>query len=198
MFTGVIDQIGTLIESAGERFVFSSPDGFSSPLETGGSVSVNGACLTIVEFENRGEKFAVDVSEETRRRTNLGKLKPGDRVNLELPLEATGLAGRLDGHIVQGHVDTVGKIGRIRRKNGDRLFRISTSRKFEQYLAEKGSVAVDGISLTPYGITGGTFSVSVIPHTFDNTTLQYRRSGAKVNLEFDVLAKYARGRGRTE
>ncbi|MBS3765230.1 riboflavin synthase [Candidatus Bipolaricaulota bacterium] len=189
MFTGVIDQIGTFRKSNGDRFVFTSSDGFDA-LEVGGSVSVNGTCLTLVEFENQGEKFSVDVSEETRRRSNLGKLNPGDRVNLELPLEASGLAGRLDGHIVQGHVDTLGKIGRISRKNGDRIFRISTSRKFEKYLVEKGSVAVDGISLTPFSVTGGSFSVSIIPHTFDNTTLKYRRSGAEVNVEFDLLAKY--------
>lgn len=197
MFTGVIDEIGTFQESTGDRFVFSSPDGFESGLEIGGSISVNGTCLTLVDFEGQGKQFSVDVSEETRRRSNIGKLTPKDKVNLELPLESSGLASRLDGHIVQGHVDTLGKIGRIRRKNGDRLFRISTSRKFGRYLVEKGAVAVDGISLTPFGVAGGAFSVSVIPHTFDNTTLKYRRSGAEVNVEFDVLAKYTIEAGET-
>lgn len=190
MFTGVIDQIGTFLKSKGNRYVFSSPGGFKRELEIGGSVSVNGACLTLVNFEKEGEEFSVDVSEETRRKSNLGKIQPGDKVNLELPLEASGLASRLDGHLVQGHVDTMGKIGGIRRKNGDHLLRIATSSKFKKYLVNKGSIAVDGISLTPYQVSGGSFAVTVIPHTFENTTLQFRRSGARVNVEFDIIAKY--------
>lgn len=190
MFTGVIDEIGTFLKSEGNRYVFSSSGGFKRELEIGGSISVNGVCLTLVEFENGGEEFSVDVSEETRRKSNLGKITPGDRVNLELPLEASGLAARLDGHLVQGHVDTMGKIGGIRRKNDDHIVRIATSSKFKQYLVNKGSVAVDGISLTPYEVSGGSFAVTIIPHTFENTTLQFRRSGARVNVEFDIIAKY--------
>lgn len=190
MFTGVIDEIGTFLKSTGNEYVFSTPGGFKRELEIGGSVSVNGVCLTLVDFENGGEEFSVDVSEETRRVSNLGKIKPGDRVNLELPLEASGLASRLDGHIVQGHVDTMGKIGGIKRKNGDHLLRIATSGKFKRYLVNKGSIAVDGISLTPYQVSGGSFAVTVIPHTFENTTLQFKRSGARVNVEFDIIAKY--------
>jgi len=190
MFTGVIDEIGTFLKSKGNRYVFSSSGGFKRELEIGGSISVNGVCLTLVEFENRGEEFSVDVSGETRRKSNLGNIQPGDRVNLELPLEASGLAARLDGHLVQGHVDTMGKIRGIRRKEGDRIVRIATSREFEKYLVNKGSIAVDGISLTPYEVSGGSFAVTVIPHTFENTTLQFRRSGARVNVEFDIIAKY--------
>ena len=190
MFTGVIDEIGTFLKAKGNRYVFSSPGGFERELEIGGSISVNGVCLTLVKFENGGEEFSVDVSGETRRKSNLGKIQPGDRVNLELPLEASGLAARLDGHLVQGHVDTMGKIRGIRRKEGDRIVRIATSREFEKYLVNKGSIAVDGISLTPYEVSGGSFAVTVIPHTFENTTLQFRRSGARVNVEFDIIAKY--------
>ncbi len=192
MFTGVIDDIGDFVKAVGTRYTFSLPDGYLQKLEKGGSLGVNGVCLTLVSLDNGRGRVSVDVSAETRARTNIGNLQPGDRVNLELPLEASGLGGRLDGHIVQGHVDTIGKIGKIRRERENHLFRIATSRKFEKYLVEKGAVAVDGISLTPYRVAGGSFTVSVIPHSYENTTLQFKRSGGEVNIEFDILAKYIR------
>jgi len=192
MFTGVIDDIGDFVKAVGTRYTFSLPDGYLQKLEKGGSLGVNGVCLTLVSLDNGRGRVSVDVSAETRDRTNIGNLQPGDRVNLELPLEASGLRGRLDGHIVQGHVDTIGKIGEIRRERENHLFRIATSRKFEKYLVEKGAVAVDGISLTPYRVAGGSFTVSVIPHSYESTTLQFKRSGGEVNIEFDILAKYIR------
>lgn len=192
MFTGVIEEIGTFIKSADNRFVFSSPNGYCEQFEVGGSICVNGTCLTLVDFNEQEGQFSVDVSGETKKTTNLGNLRPGERVNLESPLEVSGLTGRLDGHIVQGHVDTLGKIGRITRKRGNHSLRISTSRSFNKYLVDKGSVAVDGISLTPHEVAGGSFTVTIVPHTYDNTTLQFKRSGSKVNIEFDILAKYVR------
>ena len=190
MFTGVVDDIGNLARTRGDRFTFSVPGKLLKPMEIGGSISINGACLTAVEINDRRESLSVDVSPETRRKTNIGGLKPGDKVNLELPLEIGEFSGRLDGHLVQGHVDTLGKIGRIERRGDNHVIRISTSREFSEYLVNKGSIAVDGISLTPYRVTGGTFSVSVIPHTYEHTTLQFKRGGSKVNVEFDILAKY--------
>lgn len=181
-----------MVKSAGNRVTFEIPERILESMEIGGSISINGACLTAVTIEEKRERLSVDVSPETRGKTNIGNLKPGDRVNLELPLGVDEFSGRLDGHLVQGHVDTVGKIGRIKKSGNNFVFRVSASREFAHYLVEKGSVAVDGISLTPYRVAGGSFSVSVIPHTYENTTLQYRRSGARVNVEFDILAKYIR------
>lgn len=192
MFTGVVDDTGDFVNAVGSRFTFSIPNSYLDKVEKGGSLSVNGVCLTLVDWDREKGRVSVDVSPETRKKTNIGDLRPGDSVNLELPLEASGIKGRLDGHIVQGHVDTVGKIGKITRQQDNHLFRISTSRKFQDLLVDKGSVAVDGISLTPYRVTGGTFTVSVIPHSYENTTLQFKRSGSEVNVEFDILAKYIR------
>lgn len=168
------------------------PERFLGTMEIGGSISINGACLTAVNLENKRGRLSVDVSPETRSKTNIGNLKPGDKVNLELPLGTGEFSDKLDGHLVQGHVDTLGKIGKIKKKRNNYLYRISTPRKFSSYLVDKGAVALDGISLTPYRVTGGAFTVSVIPHTYENTTLQFKRSGSEVNVEFDILAKYIR------
>lgn len=192
MFTGVVEDIGNLIKTERSRFTFSVPAKLLTTMEIGGSISINGACLTAVDIENGRERLSVDVSPETRSKTNIGNLRPGDKVNLELPLGMGEFSDRLDGHLVQGHVDTIGRVGRVKKNRDNYLYRISTSRQFSNYLVEKGAVAVDGISLTPYQVTGGTFSVSVIPHTYENTTLQFRRSGSEVNVEFDILAKYIR------
>jgi len=190
MFTGIIKATTELVKREGDRYFFALPRKTGEELEIGGSIAVNGACLTITEFSADRTNFGVDVSEETRSRTTLGKLRSGDPVNLEYPLEATGLAGRLDGHIVQGHVDATGRIRNIARKGKDYLFRLSFPAEFSPYLVEKGAVAIDGISLTPYQVKGSSFAVTVIPHTYSSTTLKQKRAGSEVNLEFDVLAKY--------
>ena len=192
MFTGVVDGIGNLVKRKGNRFSFSVPEEYPETMEVGGSISVNGACLTAVDIDREGKLISADISPETRNKTNIGNLKPGDRVNLELPLGVGKLSDRLDGHLVQGHIDTTGKIGRISKKRDNYVFRIATPSKFSSYLVDKGSVAVDGVSLTPYRVSGGAFSVSVIPHTYDNTTLQFKHGGSEVNVEFDILAKYIR------
>ncbi len=190
MFTGIIDSVGEFVSSKGGKFLFSLPDDYSEQVEIGGSVSVNGVCLTIVSLHYDEQRFSVDISEETKKRTNIGLLRPGKKVNLELPLKIDEFSGRLDGHIVQGHVDTMGKIAKIQKRKDNHMVRLVTSRKYGKFLVDKGSVAVDGISLTPYQVSGGSFTVSVIPHTYNNTTLQFVRGGSKVNLEFDILAKY--------
>lgn len=190
MFTGIIDNLGEFIESRAGKYWFSLPEGYESEMKIGDSVSVNGACLTAVEVDRIDRKFLVDVSTETRNRTNIGLLKPGDSVNLELPMKVGEFGQRLGGHIVQGHVDTMGKVSQIDKRRDEYVMRLATSREYGKFLVDKGAIAVDGISLTPYQVQGGSFVVSVIPHTYNNTTIQFARGGTKVNLEFDILAKY--------
>jgi len=190
MFTGIVDSLGKFTGGRGSRFTFSLPDSYGDKLDIGDSVAVNGVCLTLVEIDKKNGSFSVDVSRETRSRTNVGSLRPGEMVNMELPLSAGEIDGRLDGHLVQGHVDTMGRVTKLERKRDDYLLRLVTEKKFSKFLVDKGAIAVDGISLTPFQVAGGSFAVSVIPHTYNNTTLQYSRAGRKVNLEFDILAKY--------
>lgn len=182
--------MGEFVGSKGSKFLFSLPPDYSERLEIGGSVSVNGVCLTIVSLDSDKQSFSVDISEETKKRTNIGLLRPGKKVNFELPLKVDEFGGGLDGHIVQGHVDTMGKITKVQKRKDNHVVRFVTSNKYGKFLVDKGSIAVDGISLTPYRVSGGSFTVSVIPHTYNSTTLQFARGGSKVNLEFDILAKY--------
>ncbi len=161
----------------------------------GDSIAVSGVCLTVVEVGD--QEFEADLSIETLRRTTLGDLKPGDLVNLERPLR---LSQRIGGHFVQGHVDGVGTITALRREGsgtgaaGCAWMEVRPPDGLRRYLAEKGSVAVDGVSLTVAGMgEGGSIAVALIPHTLAVTTLGHRHSGDRVNLEADVLAKYIEG-----
>lgn len=188
MFTGIIEQIGSIEEVAdneiGRRLVLSAPGIGDLPI--GSSISVNGVCLTAVEAED--DSMSVDVIPETLRRTNLGNITPGSRVNLERPMSASG---RFDGHIVQGHVDGVGTLTAIDRTDDGGVFMsIETPESVLRYLVEKGSVTIDGVSLTVASVAAEGFTVALIPHTLDVTTLGLRNAGDKVNLEVDVLAKY--------
>lgn len=177
MFTGLIEELGALVAREGARFRFSASM-VATGATVGDSIAVNGACLTVVEL---GEGWwAADVVDETLSRTNLGDLRPGDAVNLERPLR---LSDRMGGHLVQGHVDAVGQV-----TSGPP--RLSVLVADMRYLAEKGSVAVDGVSLTVAAVAGDRFSVAVIPHTADVTTLGRLGAGDRVNVEFDILAKY--------
>lgn len=177
MFTGLIEELGTLAAREGARFRFSASM-VVTDATVGDSIAVNGACLTVVEL---GEGWwAADVVDETLSRTNLGDLRPGDAVNLERPLR---LSDRVGGHLVQGHVDAVGQV-----MSGPP--RLSVLVPDMRYVAEKGSVAVDGVSLTVAAVAGDRFSVAVIPHTADVTTLGRLGAGDRVNVEFDILAKY--------
>jgi riboflavin synthase len=155
-------------------------------LRPGGSIAVSGCCLTAVAVDPQG--FACELAPETLARTAFGRrLRPGAAVNLERPLPADG---RLDGHIVQGHVDGVGIIRDFRRRGGSAELTVGAPRPLQRYLAAKGSIAVDGVSLTVAALRGGAFTVALIPYTLQGTTLGDARPGDVVNLEVDVLAKY--------
>jgi riboflavin synthase len=188
MFTGLIEDLGTVRElrkgsdSARLSVATAIP---MDELELGASIAVNGICLTVTNFG--GGSFTADVSPETLSRSNLGALLPGSRVNLERALR---LGDRLGGHWVSGHVDAVGTLEQAQRDgNAWRLtFRLPT--EVNRYVVEKGSVAIDGISLTVNSVGDETFSVAIIPHTLALTTLKEAKVGARVNIETDILGKY--------
>ena len=189
MFTGIIEEIGE-IESLERR---SSGWRLSIRCRTvlqdatiGASIAVNGVCLTATELD--AGRFFADLSPETLDRSNLGRLRPGTPVNLERPLAA---GGRLSGHIVQGHVDGIGELISLDRLGGeDWWLRAQAPAELDRYLAVKGSVAIDGISLTLARVESAFVEVAVIPHTYHNTTLASLRAGARLNIECDILAKY--------
>ncbi len=188
MFTGIVEQMGAVVSvettDTGKRVVISG-NGLGD-LPVGASIAVNGVCLTALEPS--GDTVTLDVIPETLDRTNLGTLAEGDRVNLERPMTASG---RFDGHIVQGHVDGVGRITELDHAvNGAVVMNIEVSPELTKYLVEKGSVTIDGVSLTVASVTSDGFSVALIPHTLEVTTLGLRQPADTVNLEMDVLAKY--------
>jgi riboflavin synthase len=185
MFTGIVEERGVVREVGGSRLAVACRT-VTSDAEVGASVSVNGVCLTVVE---RSEAhLAFDVSEETLRRTSFARLSEGDPVNLERPLT---LASRLGGHLVQGHVDGVGEVVEVAPgTDGSARVTIRAPSPLRRYLVEKGSVCVDGVSLTVAALDGDTFSVALIPHTLAATTLGSAQPSDPVNLEVDVIAKY--------
>jgi len=188
VFTGIITELG---EVAGlERVDGSARLTIDGPLTaaatvTGGSIAVNGVCLTVTQATQ--SQFSADVMGETLARTSLGGLAPGALVNLERPLP---VGGRLDGHFVQGHVDGTGAVAERRTAPSWEVLRITTGPELLRYISEKGSVAVDGVSLTVSAVGTDWFEVSLIPETLARTTLGGRAPGHKVNIEVDVLAKY--------
>lgn len=186
MFTGIVADTGEVLHASPSRLTVSTPKLFRE-LEIGGSIAVNGTCLTVIELSPATESFSAELSPETIERTNVGLLRRGDLVNLELPLR---FSDRLDGHFVLGHIDTVGEIVSISRKEKGAVFRFRIDERYSRYLIEKGSIALDGISLTIFNIRDGEFDVAVIPHTLEQTNLRTRRPGDKINVEFDVLGKY--------
>lgn len=179
MFTGLVEELATLRSRDGARFVFAA-SGIVEDMKVGDSVAHNGCCLTVVDVD--AGIYAVDVVDETLARTNLDALRPGDVVNVERPLR---LADRVGGHLVQGHVDAVGE---VLEPAPDLRVRVPAA--LSRYLVEKGSVAIDGCSLTVVEASGDEVRVAVIPHTAAVTTLGRRRPGDRVNLEVDLLAKY--------
>lgn len=188
MFTGLIEDIGKVLRlertGSGARLVASC----GLPLAEiciGDSVAVNGACLTVVEKGTGCLSF--DVSPETVTRTTLGRLRPGANVNLERALR---LGDRLGGHLVSGHVDCMAVISGSREDSSNRIVSFRIQENFSRYLIEKGSVAIDGISLTVNEIEGDVFSVNIIPHTAQQTTLHLKRQGDEVNIETDLIGKY--------
>ncbi len=184
MFTGIVKAVGKVVRTEPGRIWVFAEDFAEKP---GASIAVNGVCLTLVSLE--GRSMAFDLSWETLSRTNLGELQPGDLVNLEPALH---YGEELGGHFVLGHVDTVGKITIFSRHGEDFLLEVAFDPRFGELLADKGSVAVDGISLTPFDVGEGTFRCAIVPYTYEHTNLKFRRVGDRVNLEFDILAKYVR------
>jgi riboflavin synthase len=182
MFTGLVQSLGTVEEAAGGRLRVRAA---IAELAPGDSVAVNGVCLTATEVAS--DAFAADVMEETLRRSSLGRLAPGDPVNLELPLRPSD---RLGGHVVQGHVDGLGEVRELREEGFARLVTVAADPALLRYVVPKGSIAVDGVSLTVADLADDAFTVSLIPETLERTTLGTAEAGDAVNLEVDVLAKY--------
>ena len=203
MFTGIIEEIGTIetIKKGGGTFKLTvrcskvlghktSREGFDVPevpTAVGDSIAVNGICLTVAELTDKS--FTADVMPETLSRTSLADAKPGTEVDLERAMPAYG---RFGGHIVSGHIDGTGKIVKIRNDENAVWYTIAADDDIVSLIVEKGSVAIDGISLTVAAVSGGTFSVSIIPHTIEETILPNKRTGSLVNLETDIIGKYVR------
>ena len=184
MFTGIVEEVGTAGALDNNRLVIRASR-VMEDLKMGDSIAVNGACMTVVEMD--GGSFGVDVSPETLRRTSLGKLETGHKINLERPL---AVSDRLGGHMVQGHVDATARITSIRTEGDCFIFRVSNPKRLSPYIVEKGFIAVDGISLTVVKKSVSSFTLSIIPFTLQNTNLQDKVAGDRVNLEADILAKY--------
>ena len=188
MFTGIVEEKGHIVRTIradqGMRIEVDGPL-VSGDLEIGDSIAVNGVCLTVVAATSTG--FSADIVKETLDRTNLGGLQSGSAVDLERPMSATG---RFDGHIVQGHVDGVGRVDRVSPEGAGRRMSIKAPERLNRFMVEKGSVTVDGVSLTIAGLIEGGFETALIPHTLAVTVLGERLPGDLVNLEVDVIAKY--------
>lgn len=182
MFTGIVEELGSVRSLDGPRLEISCL-AVLGDVELGASIAVNGCCLTVVEWSEDDGWFAAEVSEETFARTVVGDLAQGDPVNLERPVRLTD---RLGGHLVQGHVDAVGTI-----INPSPDLKVKVSGELHRYIVEKGSITVDGVSLTVVDPATDGFTVAVIPHTADVTTLGHKTTGDRVNIEVDVMAKYA-------
>ncbi|DAA96098.1 TPA: riboflavin synthase [Candidatus Gastranaerophilales bacterium HUM_9] len=184
MFTGIIEEIGEISSITKSTITIKSKTVLEDA-KLGDSIAVNGVCLTIVNLKK--DEFTANVSEETFKITNFSELKSGDFVNLE---RALSLSSRLGGHIVTGHIDTVGEIVSIIDKNEFYDLSVKFDKNFENYVVKKGSITINGISLTIADINNNTVSVAIIPHTFNNTILKTLKSKDSVNIEFDILAKY--------
>ena len=182
MFTGIVEELGTVLARDGSRFRFSGSIVLEDVTE-GASIAVNGVCLTVVEWDTSAGWWEAVAVQETLDRSTIDALEPGDRINLERPVRLTD---RLGGHLVQGHVDGVGEI-----VVGAPDLRVRCDRELLRYVVEKGSITVDGVSLTVVDVLDDGFTVAVIPHTVAVTTLGAKGPGAAVNLEVDVVAKYA-------
>jgi riboflavin synthase len=184
MFTGIIEKIGKVKELSGKKGFLVLETGFLN-LREGESVAVNGVCLTVSRTEKNLASF--DLSPETLKKTSLARLKIGGPVNLERALR---LGDRIGGHMVTGHIDGRGKILAIRKTGAGKEMTVLFPAEIKKYLAVKGSVAIEGISLTVAGLSGNRLSVALVPYTLSKTTLGEKRVGAEVNLEVDVIARY--------
>ena len=188
MFTGIIEEVGSVrhISMGSASCVITvAAEKVLSDVHIGDSIAVNGTCLTVCSFD--GGSFSADVMPETMRRTNLGALTPGSAVNLERAMAANA---RFGGHIVSGHIDSTGQIRALKREDNAVWVTVASAPEILRYIVEKGSIAIDGISLTVARVSAKDFAVSIIPHTGEETTLLSRKPGDIVNLECDILAKY--------
>ena len=184
MFTGIVEEVGTVTGLEGQRLTIAASRVLED-VKLGDSIAVNGACLTVVDFQ--ASSFSVELAPETLKRTSFSVWVPGREVNLERPLAGSD---RLGGHIVQGHVDATGRITSLKPDGDCVIFRVASPKRLMPYIVEKGFVAVDGISLTVVKVGGSSFTLSVIPYTLANTNLQGQAKGGRVNLEVDIVAKY--------
>lgn len=185
MFTGIVQELGLVRNVRPDALTVELPSSFRDRLSIGGSVAVNGVCLSARELS--ASHFVANLSKETAAKTTLGKLHPGQAVNLELPLSPSDGLG---GHWVLGHVDALGRVQALFRESAGWTLIVEFPTQYRQYVTEKGSITVEGMSLTPYDLEGGTFRCAIIPETYEKTVLKDRRRGDPVNLEFDILAKY--------
>jgi len=188
MFTGIIEEVGEIAaaEDGGEfRTVRVRAGALLEGITAGASIAVNGVCLTVRTFQPGS--FTAELSRETLDRTNLKDLRPGAAVNLERPMPADG---RFGGHMVQGHVDGVGRIRDFNRVGDNWSLQVEYPENAAAYIVEKGSITIDGISLTVASVNSHLLEVAIIPHTFENTNLKQAKAGDPVNLEFDIIAKY--------
>lgn len=186
MFTGIVEEVGTVTGSEGQRLTIAASRVLEG-VKLGDSIAVNGACLTVVDFQ--ASSFSVELAPETLKRTSFSVWVPGREVNLERPL---AVSDRLGGHIVQGHVDATGRITSLKPDGDCVIFRVASPKRLMPYIVEKGFVAVDGISLTVVKVGGSSFTLSVIPYTLASTNLQGQAKGGRVNLEVDIVAKYVK------
>ena len=184
MFTGIVEEVSRVTSVQSGKLVISASEALQG-IEPGGSIAVNGVCLTITSFST--SSFSVDIMLETLRQTNLGLLDAGDEINLERPLT---LEKPLGGHLVQGHIDATGKVTSVMWEGESMLLRFEAPPEVMRYVVEKGFIAVDGISLTVVTKDASSFQVSVVDFTRQHTTLGSRRVGDRVNLEVDIISKY--------
>jgi riboflavin synthase len=187
MFTGIVEAAAVVskVDRKGTNVVFRFSTPLSKELKIDQSVSHNGVCLTVVDVTE--ESYAVEAIDETLKRSNLGSLKTGDKVNLERCMQSSG---RFDGHIVQGHVDQTGLVKSIKDMNGSWLFEFQYDPAGGNITVEKGSICVNGVSLTCFNSKDDGFTVAIIPYTFEHTNFHQLKEGDRVNLEFDIIGKY--------
>lgn len=187
MFTGIVSEVGTItgVENMDGGKKLSIKSSFAKDCHIDESIAVNGVCLTVVSFDEK--QFSVDCVEETLRKTNLGELQENSPVNLERSLT---LDKAVEGHIVQGHVDTAGRIKSIEKKGADLLVTLQFPAEFSDYVVGRGSIAIDGISLTVARSQDNQCTIAIIPYTWEHTSLNSKKEGDSVNIEFDIFGKY--------
>jgi riboflavin synthase len=188
MFTGIVEEMGSVKElrrDAGAARLTISADVVLGNTVVGDSICVNGVCLTVVDLTNR--EFSADIAMETLKITNLGELRSGSKINLERALQ---LSARIGGHLVSGHVDAIGRIRNKREEGNGWRFFLDAPENVLRYVIKKGSIAIDGISLTVADVDKSGFSIAIIPHTAKLTTLGFKSAGESVNLESDIIGKY--------